>query len=123
LDAGWATYLVLFVSKNDKRFSRKDYRCIPPDLIGVGKSDKPIKEKYHTYDVHCQNILVFIQELRLLNIMAFLQDSGRLIGENPGYYTKVILVNGDLPLFSEEINSYFMDIISFFFYKLFLIII
>merc|ERR1712127_486030 len=66
----------------------KGYRCIAPDLIGMGKSDKPIHEKYHSYDQHCLNILVFIQKLDLLNITTFVQDWGsligmRIVGENP----------------------------------------
>jgi len=41
----------------------KGYRCIAPDMIGMGRSDKPIKESFHTYDRHCEIMLSFIREL------------------------------------------------------------
>lgn len=93
--------------------AEKGYRCIAPDLIGMGKSDKPIKEKYHTYDQHCKNILAFIQQLELNNITAFVQDWGsliglRVIGENPDLFARVIIANGDLPLFTDETNPFYV---------------
>ncbi|MBS9770614.1 MAG: alpha/beta fold hydrolase, partial [Trichodesmium erythraeum GBRTRLIN201] len=51
----------------------KGYRCIAPDMIGMGKSDKPIKEQYHIYDRHCENTLAFVKKLGLKNITAFVQ--------------------------------------------------
>jgi haloalkane dehalogenase len=91
----------------------KGYRCIAPDLIGMGKSDKPIHEKYHSYDQHCLNILVFIQKLDLLNITTFVQDWGsligmRIVGENPNYFARVILANGDLPSFKTDSNPFYI---------------
>ena len=56
------------------------YRCIAPDMIGMGKSDKTIEEAYHTYDRHCELIFSLIQQLELKNITAFVQDWGCLIG-------------------------------------------
>ena len=91
----------------------KGYRYIAPDLIGMGKSDKPIHEKYHSYDQHCLNILVFIQKLDLLNITTFVQDWGsligmRIVGENPNYFARVILANGDLPSFKTDSNPFYI---------------
>ena len=70
----------------------KGYRCIAPDLIGMGKSDKPISIKYHTYETHCENILTFINGLKLKNMTLFCQDWGSLIGlriagENPNLFS------------------------------------
>jgi len=91
----------------------KGYRCISPDMIGMGRSDKPIKEKFHTYDKHCEMILAFIHKLELNNITAFIQDWGsvigtRLVGENPDLFARVILANGDLPLATEETNPLYI---------------
>ena len=91
----------------------KGYRCIAPDLIGMGKSDKPIHEKYHSYDQHCLNILVFIQKVDLLNITTNVQDWGnligmRIVGENPNYFARVILANGDLPSFKTDSNPFYI---------------
>ena len=89
------------------------YRCIAPDMIGMGKSDKPIKEAYHTYDRHCELIFSLIQQLELKNITAFVQDWGsligtRLVGENPELFARLVLANGDLPLMTEETNPLYI---------------
>ena len=91
----------------------KGYRCIAPDMIGMGKSDKPIKEQYHIYDQHCNNALTFVKELGLKNITAFIQDWGsvigtRLVGENPELFARLVLANGDLPLSTEETNPFYI---------------
>lgn len=96
-----------------KDLAARGYRCIAPDLIGMGKSDKPIKEEYHTYDRHCQNILTFIKKLALTNITAFIQDWGsvigtRVIGENPDLFARVVLANGDLPLMTADKNPLYI---------------
>ncbi len=91
----------------------KGYRCIAPDMIGMGKSDKPIKEQFHSYDKHCEMILDFIHQLELKNITAFVQDWGsligtRLVGENPDLFARLVLANGDLPLMTEETNPLYI---------------
>lgn len=96
-----------------KELAPKGYRCIAPDMIGMGKSDKPIKEQFHSYDKHCEMILNFIHQLELKNITAFVQDWGsligtRLVGENPDLFARVVLANGDLPLMTEESNPLYI---------------
>jgi pimeloyl-ACP methyl ester carboxylesterase len=91
----------------------KGYRCIAPDLIGMGKSDKPIHEAYHTFDQHCENILAFIQKMNLKDINAFVQDWGsliglRLVGENSHLFKRVVLANGDLPLYEKGENPLYV---------------
>ncbi len=91
----------------------KGYRCIAPDMMGMGKSDKPISEKYHTYDRHCDNTMAFIQALDLKNIHAFIQDWGsvigtRLVGEYPDLFASVVLANGDLPRFKKDTNPFYI---------------
>jgi haloalkane dehalogenase len=76
----------------------------------MGRSNKPIKEQYYTYDRHCENILTFINTFGLTNITPFIQDRGSLIGtrvirENPDLFARVVLVNGDLPLMTEGVKS------------------
>lgn len=96
-----------------KELVKEGYRCIAPDLMGMGKSDKPIKEQYHTFDRHCENTLTFIKALDLINITAFIQDWGsligtRIIGENPDLFARVVLANGDLPLMTKETNPLYV---------------
>ena len=96
-----------------KELVPKGYRCIAPDMMGMGKSDKPIKEAFHYYDRHCEMMLTFIQQLELTNITAFVQDWGsligtRLVGENPDLFARLVLANGDLPLLTEETNPFYI---------------
>lgn len=96
-----------------KELVPKGYRCIAPDMIGMGKSDKPIKESFHYFDRHCEMMLEFIQQLGLQNITAFVQDWGsligtRLVGENPDLFARLMLANGDLPQFTEETNPFYI---------------
>jgi len=96
-----------------KELVPKGYRCIAPDMMGMGKSDKPIKEAFHYYDRHCEMMLTLIQKLELTNITAFVQDWGsligtRLVGENPDLFARLVLANGDLPLLTEETNPFYI---------------
>lgn len=91
----------------------KGYRCIAPDMIGMGKSDKPIREAYHTYDQHCENQLSFIQTLGLKDINVFVQDWGsliglRVVGENPDLFSSLVLANGDLPRYTKGENPFYI---------------
>ena len=91
----------------------KGYRCIAPDLMGMGKSDKPISQKYHTYNTHCDNILSFIKGIKLNNITLFCQDWGSLIGlriagENPDLFAGIIAANAELPNFTNKTNPLYI---------------
>jgi len=96
-----------------KELVPKGYRCIAPDMLGMGKSDKPIKEAFHYFDRHCDMMLDLIKQLGLTNITAFVQDWGsligtRLVGENPDLFARLVLANGDLPLLTEETNPFYI---------------
>ena len=45
------------------------YRVIAPDLIGFGRSDKPVLEATHTFDLHRVMLLALIERLDLKNIL------------------------------------------------------
>ena len=55
-------------------------RCIAPDLIGFGRSDKPVDRGVHTYKFHVDAIAAFVRALDLKNCTFFGQDWGGLIG-------------------------------------------
>ena len=74
-----------------------DYRCIAPDHLGFGLSDKP---KHFSYkpDAHAENFENFIQELGLRNIILVVHDYGGPIGlnyaiHNPHNVSRIILMN------------------------------
>ena len=82
--------------------SESGYRVIVPDLVGFGKSDKPIDQEDYTYEKHVGWISSFIESLDLTNINLFCQDWGGLIGlrivSEQGYrFNRIIASNTSLP--------------------------
>jgi tRNA(adenine34) deaminase len=89
-------------------FLQAGHRVIAPDLIGFGKSDKPKKERFHSFSVHRQILLELVERLDLQNVVLVVQDWGGLLGltlpmEAPGRYKGLLVMNtmlatGDAPL-------------------------
>ena len=92
-------------------------RCIVPDLIGFGRSDKPTSMDVHTYKFHVDSIAALVEELDLQNVTFFGQDWGGLIGlrvvaENEARFARVVIANTGLPTgvgFGVEESSAFMQ--------------
>ncbi|MDK9735996.1 alpha/beta fold hydrolase [Vibrio sp. D404a] len=61
-------------------FADTGARVIAPDLIGFGKSDKPVSEDTHTFEFHRNYLLALIEHLDLHNITLVVQDWGGLLG-------------------------------------------
>ncbi len=79
------------------------YRVITPDMIGMGRSDKPVEFKDYTYLNHVHWVEEFIQDLHLHDITAFVQDWGsliglRVVGDHPDWFARVVIANGNLPV-------------------------
>lgn len=76
---------------------RKDYRCIAPDMLGFGLSDKPISVDY-SVAAHARRLENFIQAMSLENLILVANDFGGGIGLNhalnkPENVSHVILFN------------------------------
>ncbi len=56
------------------------FRAVAPDLIGFGKSDKPVNRTDYSYQKHIDWLTTFIEQLNLRNIILFCQDWGGLTG-------------------------------------------
>ena len=83
------------------------HRVIAPDLIGFGKSDKPVSRSDYSYAGHIDWMQQFIEALDLNDITLFCQDWGSLIGlrvaaENEHRFARIALGNGFLPTGEEE---------------------
>ena len=86
------------------------FRAIAPDMIGMGRSDKPLNIHLHTVEQHTDWLNEFIQKLDLKEITLFCQDWGGMIGltqvaEHPEQFKSVLAANGALfcmpePLFN-----------------------
>ena len=78
-------------------------RCVVPDLIGFGRSDKPLRQVDHSYARHVEWVrsLVF-DHLDLHDVTLLGQDWGGLIGlrlvaEHPDRFARVVAANTGLP--------------------------
>ncbi len=78
-------------------------RCIAPDLIGFGRSDKPLAAGDHSYARHVEWVRsLVIDHLDLSDITLVGQDWGGLIGlrlvaEHPDRFARVVVANTGLP--------------------------
>jgi len=105
-------------------FVNAGWRLIIPDLIGFGRSDKPVNRSDHTYANHVRWVTTFLESSGVLNasddlspdhgFCAFFQDWGGLIGlrvvaENPDLFDKLILANTVLPDGYSPISEGFMN--------------
>ena len=84
-------------------FADAGYRAIAVDLIGMGRSDKPVELGIHTYEQHIKWIKAFIHVLKLENITLFCQDWGgliglRMVGDEPQLFSRVVAANTTLPV-------------------------
>ena len=79
------------------------HRVVAPDLIGFGKSDKPVERLDYTYERHVQWMSEWLSSLDLNNITLFCQDWGGLIGLRlvaafPDRFARLIIGNTGLPI-------------------------
>lgn len=82
-------------------FAKTGARVVAPDLLGFGKSDKPISEDTYTFEFHRNYLLKLIEQLDLQNITLVCQDWGGLLGltlpqEMPSRFKRLIIMNTGL---------------------------
>ena len=78
------------------------YRCIAPDLIGFGRSDKLANRDDYSYQFHVDMMNGFFRQLNLNGVTLFAQDWGGLIGlrilaDNPEHFARLVVANTGLP--------------------------
>jgi pimeloyl-ACP methyl ester carboxylesterase len=82
-------------------FTRAGLRVVAPDLIGFGRSDKPVRVEDHSFDFHRSMLMRFVERLDLTNILLVCQDWGGLLGltlphDMPGRFTRLLVMNTGL---------------------------
>ena len=82
-------------------FTAAGLRVVAPDLIGFGRSDKPVDESTHSFDFHRRMLLDFVEKLDLKNILLVCQDWGGLFGLTlpmamPERFTRLLVMNTGL---------------------------
>lgn len=88
------------------------HRVIAPDLVGFGRSDKPMNRSDYSYYNHVQWMTAWMRALDLQHMTLFCQDWGSLIGlrmaaENPDRFDRIALANGGLPTGVESVPKAF----------------
>ena len=90
------------------------HRCVAPDLVGFGRSDKPSEQDDYTYDRHVRWMSeVVFDRLDLREITFFGQDWGSLIGlrlvtADPDRYARAVIGNGGMPTGDRTPNDAFL---------------
>jgi pimeloyl-ACP methyl ester carboxylesterase len=79
-------------------FTAAGLRVVAPDLIGFGRSDKPVDEAAHSFDFHRDMLLAFVEQHDLKNVMLVCQDWGGIFGLTlpmaaPQRYTRLLVMN------------------------------
>jgi haloalkane dehalogenase len=78
------------------------HRCVAPDLVGFGRSDKPVRREDYTYQRHVDWMRTAVERLDLRDVTLVCQDWGGLIGlrlvaEHPERFARVVAANTFLP--------------------------
>lgn len=84
--------------------AKAGHRVIAPDLIGFGRSDKPINQSDYSYAGHVEWLRTLLFDvLNLSDVTLVCQDWGgllglRLVGEHPDRFRRVVAGNTGLPV-------------------------
>jgi haloalkane dehalogenase len=83
-------------------FAAAGYRAVAPDLVGFGRSDKPMEKRDHTYARQVRWVTEWLETTALRDITLVCQDWGsliglRIVGERPDLFARVVVANGYLP--------------------------
>ncbi len=82
-------------------FAQEGARIIAPDLLGFGKSDKPVDEDSYSFEFHRNFLIALIEKLDLKNITLVCQDWGGLLGLTlpqamPERFKRLLIMNTGL---------------------------
>ncbi len=77
------------------------YRCIAPDYVGLGKSDKPVDDAFYTFEMHMRSVSALLESLDLSEATVVGQDWGGPIGlrfavEHPEVVSRLVILNTGL---------------------------
>jgi haloalkane dehalogenase len=90
-------------------------RCIAPDLVGFGRSDKPTDRGSYTYAAHVEWMrAALFGVLDLRDVTLVCQDWGgliglRLVGEHPERFARVVAANTFLPTGEQPAGEAFLN--------------
>ena len=78
------------------------HRVVAPDLVGFGRSDKPVDQSAYTYAAHVAWMTEWLQAVDLTDITLVCQDWGGLVGLRlatamPERFSRLVVANTGLP--------------------------
>ncbi len=84
-------------------FAEADHRVIAPDLLGFGRSDKPVDEAVYSFAFHRGMLMALIAALDLGNVVLVCQDWGGILGLTippamPERFTRLLVMNTTIPV-------------------------
>ncbi len=84
-------------------FSAAGRRALVPDLIGFGRSDKPVNRSDYTYQRHVDWMAAWLEAVDLRHATLVCQDWGGLVGlrlaaEHPDRFDRLVVANTFLPV-------------------------
>jgi tRNA(adenine34) deaminase len=90
------------------------HRVVAPDLIGFGKSDKPKRDSFHTFEFHRNSLQELVEALDLHNVVLVVQDWGGILGltlpmQAPQRYRALVAMNTLLATGTEPLSKGFLD--------------
>jgi haloalkane dehalogenase len=77
------------------------FRCIAPDMVGFGRSDKPLDLDWYSYDRHTELLAALLEELDVRDATAVVHDWGGPIGlrlavEHPDRFARIVIMDSGL---------------------------
>ena len=95
-------------------FAAAGHRAVAPDLIGFGRSDKPIERTDYTYQRHVDWMADWLGQVDLRDITLVCQDWGGLIGLRllalmPDRFARLVVANTALPTGDKPMNDAFLS--------------
>lgn len=84
-------------------FAGAGHRVIAPDLLGFGRSDKPVDEAVYTFAFHRGMLCALVEALDLRNLVLVCQDWGGILGLTippamPERFTRLLVMNTTIPV-------------------------
>lgn len=89
------------------------HRCVAPDLVGFGRSDKLAWREDYSYQFHVDAMNGFVRALDLKGVTLFGQDWGGLIGlrvlvDNLDRFSRLVVANTGLPTGDHKASDGFL---------------
>ena len=74
------------------------FRVVCPDLVGFGRSDKPVDRDWYSYDRHCEMAATLLEDLDLRDATFVVHDWGgpigmRLAAEHPDRVSRLVIMD------------------------------